>query len=869
MHEPRPHGLAAVGGEPTEEDSAAVEFLARRLTNLRNLSGVDSLRMVRELPGGGYVIAQNMGGVFKAITHKPGIPPKPEPFDGIAKDYIPMLFSGVVTKAILRDKEGLRMKLTEQCRKRIAGYKSKDIPAKEVELQRFSIEYAPLFGEFLPMNATVVKYTQYAAQRPTWYSGAMAEVMQIVGGYGRQDLEELPDTRIERAKLLLPEKYKRKILDEMGGNVRLPGYTGFPDKKGQFKYDYKFHNTNGVSFDDMGRPWLLRVSSAGVHAMPLPLVPATTTKAFREWVEETGDDEILAMLDRFGGMPSGEGMPTHSKAFEAWRRAGVIIKVCDCADFYEHIMYSSAIGWSFNSSGTEGYNTCYDYYDDEGLGYGLAYKMKITLGAAMNDGKLPPSFDLDDSDKARRLDAYLSGIYRLMTDNEPEHLAIKYKIRRVPISDILSRASLGVIGKAELDYWNGKEVDPIAVHSGSVSEVGRGYLYNAAKFMYQPQIKFPEPFLGGCVSHDFLPLINGRYKEAYPNSDTIMFGYYVGDDLKVVKYFREGGSYSKDVETDFEECMTVGSWTQIVTEGSTTLLGNFYTSDIDDRKEVSDNVTITKIKGIDRGYSKEPSFSFDDFFSMCGTMWRQRYYEHQTETFKSEGNYLSVATCVPYLDRNAVIHAKKEGITGSLNTTGNALYSVTDPNSYRYFTYDFVMAWVGCSTEGNAGYAPNVNPYPRDGNPVWVTGYNYDPGGCSDFADQGDWVGGLPSDYTWLIHPNKKEWKHSGGGGAPVISRYSTSVKGKEKEEGELKYSASASPQLINKEIPSNMYFLGSPDPYVGVFYRDGCRITFGESEYINVSESESKGSPYRKRWGFTNLADHKSAHHFIGVINE
>lgn len=279
--------------------------------------------------------------------------------------------------------------------------------------------------------------------------------------------------------------------------------------------------------------------------MPLPIVPATITNAFREWIEEVGDDEILKILDRFGGMPSGEGFPILSKDFEAWRRAGVIIKVCDTSDFYQHIMYSSAIGWSFNSKGSEGYNTCYDYYDEEGLGYGLAYKMSLTLGSAKNSGKLPPSFDLDSSEKARRLDAYLSGLYRQMGDNDSEHLAIKYKLRRVPVSEILARAREGVSGKAELDYWNRKELDPIAVHSGSVSEVSRGYLYSGAKFMFQPQIKYPEPFAGGCVSHDFLPLINGRYKESYPNSDTIMFGYYAGDELKVVKYFRERGSYKK------------------------------------------------------------------------------------------------------------------------------------------------------------------------------------------------------------------------------------------------------------------------------------------------------------------------------------
>lgn len=104
---------------------------------------------------------------------------------------------------------------------------------------------------------SVFTYTQYVAQRPTWYSGAMAEVMQIVGGYGRQDLGELPDDKLERARLMLPEQVMAKIRTQMR-NVRLPGYTGLPDKKGQFRYDYKFHNTNAVAFDTSNKPWLLR-----------------------------------------------------------------------------------------------------------------------------------------------------------------------------------------------------------------------------------------------------------------------------------------------------------------------------------------------------------------------------------------------------------------------------------------------------------------------------------------------------------------------------------------------------------------------------------------------------------------------------------
>lgn len=863
MHQPRPYGQLTVGGPLSVEDDAAVEQLARRLTNLKQLSGVDSLRMVRALPDGGYVIAQDMGGVFRVITHKPDAEQAPPPFDGIARDYVPMLFCGVVTNAVLFPGQGLGMRITEATRRRISGRDPEKLPPKTLELQRFRVGYNQLVQELAPQFETVLFYSQYAAQRPTWYSGAMAEVMQIVGGYGRQDMRELPDNPIERARMLLPDGVREAVLLELAG-VRLPGYTGLPPVDGQFQYDYKFTNTNAVGFDDRGRPWLLRVRAAGVHAMPLPLVPATTTRAFREWIEEVGDEEILAILDRFGGMPSGEGFPTRTADFEAWRRAGVIVKVCGAGDFYNHISYTSAIGWSFNGQGSEGFNTCYDYYDEEGLGYGLAFKMKLNLVAADADGKLPPPVLPDDPFERGVLNRYLESLLQSAAGNEPKNQAIRYKLRRTSMAELLVRARRGAEGQGEVEYWDQLELPPIAAHTGSVSEVGRGYLYHGAPFPNQPQIKFPEPFMGGCISHDFLPLINGRYKDSYPNSDTIMFGYYIDDELKVVKYFREGRSFDRDEENDFEDCMIVGSWNQTLSAGGTQLLGNFYTTDFDERREVSAQVTQTHIVGKDLGYDSKPWFEFDAPFWRPGTMWRNRYFSHTTTSESTSGNSLAVAICIPYLCRNAVLHAKREGKSGGIKTNGASLQFVRDPTSYRFWTYDFVMHW--------AGGLPVMKgvPSPKDGNPVWVEIEEYGPYPCSDFADQGPWVPALPADYTWLIHPQRNVWQLSGGGGAPSFKAYSTTTQQPSSEKGALHISVLSQPEPVHARVPDKMYFLGSPDEFVGVFYRDATRIVFGQSIYANVSESEEQtpGS-LRRRYGFTSLADHKSAHHFLGVINE
>lgn len=865
MHQPRPHGT--FGAEAaTEEDAAAAELLARRVTNFKTVSGLDSFKMTRTLPSGAIAIAVDMGGVFRVI-----IQPRPqqaptEETDGLAKTYIPMLFCGVINSGVIRPGDGVRIKLTSETRRRLVSYSPGDqqpLPPQSVSLQRFVIEHNGRVSELRPKEPTAYITTQYSNQRPTWYSGAMAEVMQIVGGYGRQTLKDLPDNKIERARLMLPAKVAKKIEAELG-NTRLPGYLGLPPKSGEFQYDYKYNATNGVGFDGQGKPWLLQVSTRGVYAMPLPTIPATTTKAFRDFVDAVGDDEIKWIINRFGGMPSGESFPLQEKDFESWRRAGVIVKVCDAGDFYNHLAYTSAIGWSFNSKGSEGFNTCYDY--EEGIGFGMSFKLRMGLGAAQNDGKLPVAFDLEDPEDMQRLNSYLSMLYRQLPDNTARALAIKYKLRRVPVSDVLGRANNS--GPGEVDYWDNLEVAPIADHSGSITEVGRGRLWHGASPQLQPQIKFPEPFMDGCVSHDF-----GRL-EGFPmptdaRCDTAMFGYYVGDALKVAKYFYDPRGFTRKVEDNYEDCMIVGSWEQTVTEGSTTLLGHFYTSDFDEREAAAPVTTVTTIVGTDLGYDTKPHFSFDFIFSTSGTMWRNRYFQHKTKETKTEGFGKSVALCVPYLARNAVLHADKEFTTGATESENLAVHAAGDPNTYRYYTYDQVLAWMGTAANGNMETIPvtadRLAPYPRDGNPVWVVARNYFPQECSDFADSGDWVGGLPADYTWLIHPVRSEWLHSGGGGPPTVREYSRMNAKDGSEKGLLQISIQQQSERVHTE-PSSGYFTFSP-VNDSAFYVDAIRNVAGDATYASTSEIDPE-SRQRKRWGYTALADHSTPHHFIGVIH-
>ena len=860
MHQARPFGLHVIGLPITDKDEAFISNVAVRITNLKKVSGVDSMKMVYDLPDGGYVIVQDMGGNFRVIAHKP-LPEKDVVFDGLAGSYIPMLYSGVITKAIVYESQPVELRLTEEARNRVRNYNSTQaMPPKDIGLQRFRVDYADKFQEFKPPLASIALLrTQYDQLRPTWYSGAMAEVMQIVGGYGRQDINNLPNNDFERAVIRLPPNVAKNINDEID-NLRLAGFTGIPSVSGACQYDYKFNNTNGVGFDSSNKPWLLQVGSSGVWAMPLPLIPATTTKAFKLYMEQVQDNEIISILNRFGGMPSGETFPT-GNSFQAWRRAGVIIKVCDTSDFYSHIAYSSACGWSFNNNATEGYNTCYEYYDE--IGYGSTYKLSLSLAPAKNhigEGveDISPAML---PERVQRVQRYLNELIPTLDLGSGEARAVLYKLRRVGYYVIHER-SLMRKGDWDADYWHNLELDPIANHSGNVVEVYGNWLYHPAKFEYQPQIKFPEPFMGACMSHDFLPLKDGRYRDQYPNADTIMFAYFIGNNLKVIKYFIDFNDFYKDeVEGNFEQYMTAGSWKQTQSVGLTSIQGNFYSSDIDDRDLVSPSIVTTTIKGEDAGYDSKPFFEFDDFFVTTGTLFRHRYHTHDTLEKRTVNLQVELAVCIPYFCRNATIQTQRES-SAQRESGGTTLYAVRDPHSYRYWTYDSIWAWRAGDIRNQKGV-----PIPKNGSPVWVEDEDYNPSPANNFADSGPWVTGLPQDYTWLIHPKQDTWNHSGGGGPPSFENTSWVGSVTSSESGRVSVSINQQPVVVNRYMPDNKYYIGSPSEIGFLFYRDATAVVFGDTVYSNVSEKNTRSS--RASFGYCSLVDNKSAHHFIGVINE
>lgn len=854
MHQSRPYGLFSRGAELTADDIAFIEQYCKKVSNFKQLSNLESIKYTRELPNGGFVVIQDAGGTFRAIAYKPEAVEESKQGSGVVQFTMPMLFSGVIDQGIAYNGRGIEIKLTDMCIKRLGSYDVAAPVAQIQELHRFRCQYneehkvilVPEYAQsFNPDNAM---YTQYHGLKATWYSGAMAEVTQIASGFGRQKLDELPEHPVERAVFVIPPAYLERIQAEIGENVRLPGYTGLPNEDGKIPYMFTFHKTDIVSFDSQDNPWLVRVQSNGVWAMPLPVIPVSTTQAFREYIAEVNDNEIQMILDRFGGIPSGEGFPYDAADFQRWVRAGVIIKVCDTSDFYDHSAYSTVCGWSTNLRGTNLINTCYDYVDK--YCYGYTYQINLRLSAAQDRGWVKGrSFNDDPPNNPQRVAQYLSELFNELDKEGHQSASIRYKIRRVAMSDIEARANRS--GASDVEYWDNYQCDPIARHEGRASCSNHGYLFDGIGF------KLPEPFLDGCISMDFSPQ---EEKESYPKLDTIIFAYYIGDDLKVIKNFLDERKVIKETEGNFEDDMIVGSWEQTEYQGLTGLEGNYYSSDFDDRQEIAPTEIYSTLKGVDLGYGKVLA-KYHFYFWTDGYLSRTRYYTHQRYDHYKYGKNTDECFIVPYFCRNATLYAQQERANREYIEEKFQLKSALDPNVYDMWTYDWSWHW--------AGTPPKMTgmPFPVDSNPVWAETHHYRHSGSAydDYADEGDWIGPLPADVTRYVNPPDGgitliEY----GGEPPIVEEWQEHRDVEATMKYALKVSIVDLPRTIHSDKHNDMYYGYSPDKWGNVIYEDACKVMFGSVNYANISEKLN-----RHRYGYSRLANNEHAHTFIGVINE
>jgi hypothetical protein len=846
----------------SEADIAAAKAFAERVDGYKTACGFENIKMRFRTESGAIVTVVTVGQMTK-ISVSPQIIEHYSKVDsyrtGFAFGLMPMLYSGVIKKArIPVEQKTIQLDVSADTRKRASGYSKLVKPLPVDNLEKFNIDPDHIrFPEFQD-EPVRLKDTQFANIRPGWYTGAMREVVQISLGFGRND-DKLP--KEERRQLVIPAAVVRRIVSEVGQNVLLPGFYGWPPADGKLQFDYKHYNTDAIAFDSGQNPWLIKVTSgigtypAGVWAMPLPIIQASRTDAFLAWMQEVGDEEIIKIIERFKGVPSGEGFPGTKKDFDAWRKAGVIVKVCETADYFDHQPFASPLGFSFNTVGSAAAATCGNYDDAEGLQYGMLYLMRLRLGVASDNGRLPPiDKAFSGLEDAQLMDKYLSSIYEQLGEPSPANLAVKYKIRRHSPQEILAKAEAGF----SVNQWRDLDMDPIASHSGNVWRESRGWLYHPAKFDYQPKIRLPEPFgkPRGCYPVDLSPLINGRYKDKYPRCDTVVYAHYVGDDLKLIKYFRDETEVQEPQEPDGSGCPEFGKYEYIIAHSKSRIYGDFYTSDFDDRELSPESWSKITGERTDLGFDDPPYFGFNPYFGTAAYVSRNRYIEDNSVVTLAGGFWNQAMVMVPWLDRSSHLYSIKGGAMEGYEITGRQWLSVTDPHQHVVWTYHKNRAWINYE-----GFS--ASPWPVDGRPVLYGRYIYAPHGCSHIADDGHWEPDLDQ-LAALIQPNSSTWAYSGGSSPPKWSPTSSTKQLGEREvfNKGLHFVYKASPIKLPHEAHTR-YFNG--DFMLGPWSSTVTQNAFGNAQYTFLSEPFVGETVY----GHTKFADGKTPPIFIGVINE
>jgi len=890
MHEPVIHGVHFLSGSAaslSKEGRLFGDRLLRHVLNIKKAGNLASLKMTRALPDGGYVTAISMGGVDKLLYYLEEEEDIAEAVDALPSWRVPMLYSGRVTGTRFNPSEaaGPALHISESTRRRLKDFATipETKPARFAS-ERHAIAPGSRFEEFGPAGQGKFNNTQYLMHRAGWYSGSMAQAVQIVSGYGKQG-DKYTDMAVPVEVLRAAEQEFRKdknrypdlqICDWLVSGLRddeytiadwlfLPGYVGFPQDSGVIRYQYRWDNTDGISFDSSRNPWLINVSRRGVYAMPLPLVSVTRTQAFRNWIDEIGDTEVMAVLERFGGLPSGEDWPAGDNLKHA-EKAGIVMKIAETTDFYANLAYGPTVGWAFGVSGREAFNTCYTYQDDPGWQVGYAYKLNLNL-AAVRYSEWRPEESPTWQNMVRR---YLSELFGWAGQTGAGPL-IRYKTIRAGFDAVLSRAiaaSKDVNKRREEEpaFWLNLQQPPIATHSAILGKIDEGVLFPyGGTIKRQPQIKFPEPHpaLRFCRSHDFSPM--EQAKNENPRCNTIMYGYYIGDSLKVVKYFREPRKFVAETESDFEECMIVGAWTEIRTSGQTETLGAFYTTDFDLRDQVAPSVTVTQIKGEDRGMQPagNAAFGFMPWPYQNGTMSRSRFFSTETEANTVTGQHLQIAICLPMFERCAALHAFEYTDSGTSYSYASALHSIADPTSYGLWTYHWTVRYM--SVLDRSTYL-TARPQPYNANIFWLEGEFYNPGPCSDFADQGGWRNPI-EDVTGEVARMPGSTGDASGGWRPGFRAESHSERKDPKTRQQLDVSLREEGDRIGEYV-DRRYFENSPDEYGFTMTREAGKNQIGDREYAVVSEGNAQGE--YAHWGNTVFVDeHNSIPCFIGVVSE
>jgi hypothetical protein len=333
--------------------------------NMREASGVQVGQLTRKAGDSGYVRVL-LNGPIKIVWISTGRGPVDTTTDEASRKenrperYVADMIHGWVdTGTIVTDEEGVEY--LAQYRPTLAcwlAHRDNGMPRDFHNNSKLPVPPAP--------HITGGGATQYVWLKPGMYSGTMKRVVQALFGVGLVTDDSNEYTTGEQ-----PDEIRR-IID--------------------VEYDYKWARTHGIYKAGDQNHWLVEISFArGVLAMPLPLFPRTKSAGYRERARSAGDTDTVAILDEFGGIPSGEMFPTGAELEDLITEGKVLrlLTADELDDFYgdDAAALYDAHGWAFSESGVGATNVMYRYEAHAPRFY--HYVLDIDLN--QHDITLPPA----------------------------------------------------------------------------------------------------------------------------------------------------------------------------------------------------------------------------------------------------------------------------------------------------------------------------------------------------------------------------------------------------------------------------------------------------------------------------------------------
>lgn len=613
----------------------------------------------------------------------------------------PDWLSGVVTPGVLeRDDDGYQARSYWSTKASQDKFK---VPAGLQRNSRLAVRPEPAITAV--QDTEFRQFTQHAGVKPTMYSGLMRRVVQLLLGYGlafggiyqdrtwKVDAGEIPPVEIP------PSEYEKRVTQY--------GY--------QVLYDYRPYRTHGVIPGPDRVLWLVEISSSrGVVAMQLPLHKDSVTEEFALEIEKRGDVEAQFVLDLLGGFPTGESFPSGDK-FEALERAGRIVRMAPKGALDQPTrlsFYGSAMGWSFNDKGTEAHYTGYEY-GDNGYQFGEHWQANLSIGALAK---------IDPPDRAEDVRRHVAG------KGEGDIYIINLeKVDR--ITNDQAESLLAMRSSEAYAALDKMQAQVVAVGTASVAIAGRGDLY-------YPSIKAPvqykvwEPLFegGAIVTHDMRAL-EDHVGDPPMTCDTTVLAFFTGNDLKTGKFFYDRRIKEAESESEFEDCMYVGTWTQITRSGSISVTPGFYMDDVDERQEVATSETTEVVTGQDLGYSQIGySDHLDDI--RIADLFRIKRFKMKSDRRINKQLSLSSALIAPGFARDASYMATMVTETQEQHTVIYTYKYLRDPN--------WAQTWRAIIS--TAGWSVDLIPECGNRDKRRARLIFYSPTTCSDFADSGPWV---------------------------------------------------------------------------------------------------------------------------------